>query len=225
MKSLSTTLLRSAVAIGAIATLTLLSGRLGSVKAASSTTFHLIATTCGTWDSAGHHTVGTYQVGHSKEHPNQSTAYFVFDLTPIQGRKVVGANLTIPGTSDFSITDVWANHTPTHQFKVGIAPQNVGAITLNELEHGNNDSTLFINANDANRNQDLGYGWVQDGLHAGFAFDADHYHPERLQAAVNAGGLFAFWACDRFDSGSTGENYVWGNSTFNHGITLNITVQ
>jgi hypothetical protein len=190
---------------------------------AQTTVFHLAATTCGTWNAAGVHTVGSYQIGYSAQLPTKQAAYFIFDLTPVRGRVVTANNITIPGTTDFHITGDWPNHpagTPAVQFKAGMTPQNVAANSVNQITTGNNDVSLY---NNAIREQDLGYGWVPDGLHAGKAFDAFHFNPGRLQALVDTGGLIAFWAVDRADINAGSENYIWGHSTCSAGIVMNVT--
>jgi len=91
--------------------------------------------------------------------------------------------------------------------------------------NGNHNVSLYNNATSNSRNSDLGYVWVHDGVHRGQAFDAFHYNPGRLQREVDAGGMWAFWATDRFDSGGGKENYVWGATASipNSTIVLNIT--
>jgi len=192
-----------------------------SVQAA--TVFHLASTTCGTWNAAGKHTVGSYQIGYSTELPTKQAAYFIFDLTAVKGRVVTANNITIPGTTDFRITGQWPNHpagAPVIQFKAGMTPQNA-ANSVSQITTGNNNASIY---NNAVREQDLGYGWVPDGVHRGKAFDAFHFNPARLQALVNRGGLVAFWAVDRADINAGSENYLWGSSSCNAGITMNITV-
>jgi hypothetical protein len=185
---------------------------------------HLATTTCGTWNAAGKHTVGSYQIGYSAELPTTQAAYFIFDLTSVKGRVVTANNITIPGTTDFHITGEWPNHpagAPAIQFKAGMTPQNVAANSVSQIINGDNNPSLYHNAV---KEQDLGYGWVPDGVHKGKAFDAFHFNPARLQALVNTGGLVAFWAIDRADINAGAENYLWGHSSCNAGITLNITV-
>lgn len=196
----------------------------GPSAQALSTTFHLPSTTCGTWNAAGKHAVGSYQIGYSTELPTKQAAYFIFDLNPIRGRVVTATNVTIPGTTDFRITGSWPNHPANQtaiQFKVGITPQNVAANSVSQITTGDNNVSVY---NNVIREQNLGYGWVADGLHRGVAFDAFHFHPERMQALVDRGGLVAFWAVDRADINAGSENYVWGESSCNAGIVLNVTV-
>lgn len=194
------------------------------VSLQAATVFHLPSITCGTWNAAGKHTVGSYQIGYSAELPVKQAAYFIFDLTSIRGRVVTANNITIPGTTDFHITGDWPNRpagAPVHQFKAGMTPQNVAANSVNQITTGNNNTSIY---NNVIREQNLGYGWVPDGLHRGMAFDAFHFNPARLQALVNTGGLVAFWAVDRADINAGSENYIWGNSSCNAGIVMNITV-
>lgn len=188
------------------------------VKAATHT---LKAITCGTWDSAGNHTVGEYFTGFSRERPNNTVSYFIFDLSSIKGKNVTNCNLTITGTKDFAFTAIWANHTPTHQFKIGCTPMNPGKLTVAQITTGNHNSSIW---KDVHSEQNLGYGWLPDGLHPGFHLDAFHYNNQRLQAAVNAGGLFALFGVERFDNQNTGEQYIWGQSKFaGTQLELNVT--
>jgi hypothetical protein len=153
----------------------------------------------------------------------------------------VSASVLIPGSTDYNIETVYPKKCPGTDvpcFKVGIAPQ--GSLTTDEIVNptSNHNTSIFTNAADPNRNQDLGYAWPDNGLHPGLAFDAGHYNPSRLQNEMNAGGAWVFWAVDRFDTGefdlSDGvcpacpggfENYVWGSTSFTTGIVLNITVE
>jgi hypothetical protein len=195
-------------------------------------TYHLTAITSGNWNSAGTRGATTlYQIGYNAKLPNKQTAFFEFNLTPVKGKTVTDATTLIPGSTDYDIEDYWptptANNTTDHfQFKVGIAPQ--GSDTLSQILTGNNSTTIYLDGGgDAGRNQDLGYGWVMDGLHAGFQFDTFHYNTARLQTEVNAGGDWVFWGCDRFDNAQNGGNapvnYIWGSTSYNTGIILTIT--
>jgi len=197
--------------------------------------YHLTAITSGNWNSAGIHDPTTlYQIGFSYQRPNNQIAYFEFDLTPCQGKTVTNAFTLIPGSTDYSITDYWGTPTennPTNhsQFKVGIRPMcNTNyPVTLNEILTGNNNGTLYTDVNDANRNGDLGYGWVMDGFHFGTVFDTFHYESVGhigpfLQMAVDAGGDYVLWGNDDYDSGNTGENYIWGSTSYNTNIVLTI---
>ncbi|MDP9173257.1 MAG: hypothetical protein M3O30_05250 [Planctomycetota bacterium] len=183
----------------------------------------------GNWNDQGHRTSGNYQIGYSTQLPHHQAAYFIFDYSSIKGKKVTNLTITIQGSTDFNITDVWVNHTPAHQFKVGIADQ--GPNSVNEIMNGNNNQQLYINASDEQRNGEMGYGWVKDGLHPGFRFDAWHFQLPTsrdfdgytFQPEVNAGGIHALWACDRFDNQAGNENYIWGNTKFNNGIVLHVT--
>jgi hypothetical protein len=201
--------------------------RLAGNAHAGNVTNTFVCLTEGTWNADGVHTStnGSYMIGYNYEYQAEQAAYFVFDLTPIQGKTVTNCYLHIPGSIDFHITDYWptptANNLTNHQqFKVGIAPQ--GTDTLDQITNGNNSTTIYLDGADPNRNQDLGYGWVMDGLHLGFNFAAFTYNTERLQAEVNTGGKWAFWAVDRFDSASTGENYLWGSTFYTTNIVLTI---
>jgi hypothetical protein len=221
--------------IGNIASvLLLLCSFAGNLPAQVTNTFQCIAE--GTWNSGGVHTAtnGSYMIGYNYEYPVEQAAYFLFDLSSIQGKTVTGCSLYIPGSIDYLITDYWgtptANNRNDHQqFKVGIAPQcaNVtnGAanfVPLGTITNAATAGNVYHYCMDANDNQDLGYGWVQDGLHFGMHFDAFTYNTGRLQAEVNAGGVWAFWACDRFDSGAGAQNYLWGSTFSTTNIVLTI---
>jgi hypothetical protein len=207
----------------------------GCLQAQVTHTFQCLAE--GTWNGSGMHmaTNGPYMIGYNYEYPVGQAAYFVFDLTSIQGKTVTGCSVYIPGSIDYAITDYWgtpdANNRNDHQqFKVGIAPQcaNVtnGAanfIPLNTITNGNNVYNVFHYCLDPNDNGDLGYAWVMDGLHLGQNFGAFTYTTSRLQAEVGAGGQWAFWACDRFDSGAGAQNYIWGSTFYTTNIVLTIS--
>jgi hypothetical protein len=207
--------------------------------ATGTTTFHLTALASGNWNSAGVHTVGQYQIGHSTEHPDQQAAYFEFDFDPIKGRTVTAASVLIPGSTDYNIETVYAPKCGTKPcFKVGIAPQGAETTEAIVSPSSNHNTGIYLDGSDGNRNQDLGYAWPEDGLHKGLAFDADHYVPARLQDEVNAGGNWVFWARDDFDTGEKNvndgacpacpggvENYIWGSTAFTTGIVANITVE
>ncbi|MGA2287142.1 RICIN domain-containing protein [Bradyrhizobium sp.] len=210
----------------AIAIITLSAAGTGLVRAqsATTTTFQLTALASGNWNAAGVHTVSNYQIGYSTEQPNQQVAYFEFDLDPIKGRTVVEASALIPGSTDYSIGSTYAPRCGTAPcFKVGIVPQ--GTSTLAEIVSptSNNNTNIYTSGNDANRNQDLGYEWVENGLHPGEKFNAFTYNTQRLQAEVNAGGDWVFWGRDAFSTGSA-ENYIWGDTAYNTGIVLIVTV-
>lgn len=192
-------------------------------SSAPAATFHLAATASGNWNDQGIRTGGNYQIGNSTEHPHQQAAYFAFNLNAVKGRTVTDANVLIPGSTDYTITSIWSGHTPSHQLKVGVAPQ--GPNSVSQITTGNNNKTLYINAADANRNQDLGYNWVVDGLHKGKTFDAFHYNNARFQAAVNRGGAYVLWSCSRVQGPSGAENYIWGNTRFTTAIVLNVTTR
>jgi hypothetical protein len=97
---------------------------------------------------------------------------------------------------------------------------------VSQIVTGNNIAGLF-NSQSGNAQNDNGYGWVTNGLHPGFRFDAWTYEGRgtrgpRLQDAVNAGGLFVIFANDRFDNGNDGQNYIWGSTSFTTGNQLQI---
>ena len=177
----------------------------------------------GNWNINNVRTANSYQIGFSTEHPSIQAAYFEYNMDPVKGKHVTGANLLIIGSTDYHISTFWPGHAgspPQVWFKVGVAAMNTAKATVSQITTGNNIANLYHYQCDANQNTDGGYTWVQDGLHTGQRFDAFHYEstgqaPPRIQNAVNAGGNFVMWTCDRFDSGNDGENYIWGNTGFN----------
>jgi hypothetical protein len=210
---------------------------LGAVSLHAANYVHYIpATTCGTWNSAGVRGSTTdYQIGYSSELPNEQAAYLEVDLDSVKGQTVTACSFYILGSPDYNITAYWTKadnddgpndtNTITEQFKIGMRPQ--GSDTLNQILTGNNSTTTYLDAADPNRNADLGYVWVSNGVHANQSFDAFHYTPTRLQTEVNTGGNWVFWACDDYDtnqSGGTGvENYIWGTTQFSNQLILEIT--
>jgi hypothetical protein len=217
---------------------------LGAVSAlAAGNTYNLACIASGTWNSAGIRSTANYQIGYSTELPNEQACYFEYDLTPLQGKTVTGANLLIIGSNDYSINSYWGNPdngNPSHiQFKVRCAAQCNPAypITLAQMTTGNNSTTTYINMSDFNRNTDLGYGWVANGLHPGTRFDCFHYESVGigeggkkvgpwLQNEVNAGGKWCAVTYDGYDLNQAGqrpsENYIWGSTTFNAGNQFQI---
>ena len=210
---------------------------------APAATFNLTCLNSGNWNSAGVRTSSNYQIGYSVEHPDEQAAYFEFDLTPVKGHTITSANLLIVGSTDYNIESYWPNPdngNPTHiQFKVRCAAQSNPAypITLAEMTTGNNSVTTYVNRSDFNRNTDLGYGWVADGLHPGVRFDCFHYEKVGigeggkkvgpwLQNECNAGGNWCMVTYDGYDFNQAGqrpaENYIWGSTAFNTGIQLQI---
>jgi hypothetical protein len=197
-------------------------------------THYLTAITSGNWNSAGIRGSTTdgsstdYQIGYSSQLPNEQAAYFEFDLDPIKGQTVTGCEFLIPGSTDYNVTSQWGasgrnenNLNCAQQFKVGVRPQ--GADTLSQVLTGNNSTTIYLDGADANRNQDLGYEWVMEGLHLNRLFGSFTYNTARLQTEVTAGGDWIFWGCDDYDSGAGSENYIWGTTVYNTGLVLEIT--
>jgi hypothetical protein len=202
----------------------------GAASVHAATTHNIAAITSGNWNDKGVRGGTNYQIGFSTELPNEQCAFFEFDLDSVKGKTVTSAGVLIPGSTDYNITAYWGNPdngNPSHtQFKVGVSPQ--GSDTLSQVLTGNNSTTIYLNGGgDANRNADLGYEWVADGLHKGEVFDCFHYTNSRFQTEVNAGGNWIMWSSDRYDlmqNGQLGaENYIWGNTSFNTGIILEIT--
>ena len=195
----------------------------------------ITAITSGTWNAAGVHSTSTaYQIGVNPKLPTMQGCYFEFNLNPVKGVTVTGAGILVPGSTDYNITSYWANpdngNTNHIQFKVGSTGQ--GADTLSQILTGNNSTTIYLNGCDANRNPDLGYDWVANGLHPGLVFDAFHYESTGqdgpvVQNACNAGGDYIFWENSRYNKDINGnnltDNYIWGSTSYNTGIILEIT--
>jgi hypothetical protein len=195
-------------------------------------TYDLPCLASGNWNTANQRQDDNYQIGFSTEQPIEQAAYFLYDLTPVQGQTIVTANMLIIGSTDYHISTFWPNHQgspPQVWFKVGIVPQTVSRNSVDEIVNGDNIPGLYTGQIGSNAN-DNGYAWVMDGLHEGVRFDAWHYEgtghrPPRLQDAVNAGGLFVMWAADRFDNANDGENYIWGSTAFDAGNQLRIVTR
>ena len=210
---------------------------LGGISLHAANYVHYIpATTCGTWNSAGIRGSTTdYQIGYSSQLPDEQIAYYEVNLSSVQGQTVTGCQMYILGSTDYNINSYWAgtdnddgpnNNNSMHvQFKIGIKPQ--GTDTLNQVLTGNNSTTTYLDAEDPNRNQDLGYRWITNGVHANAYFGAFTYTTSRLQTEVNTGGNWIFWASDDYDDNEAGdlpvENYIWGATQFNNQLILEIT--
>jgi hypothetical protein len=193
----------------------------------------------GNWNSKNQRTANSYLIGYNAKFPNQSGAYFEYNFAPAKGKTVTGCSLLIAGSTDYNIESYWANPdegvTNNIEFKVGCAPQSSTGypFTLAQITTGNNIANLAVDCcNDANRNPDLGYVWVPDGLHKGKVFDAFHYESTGavgpyIQNAVNAGGDYVIWCCDRVNSEKNGTtcpvNYIWGSTGFLASNTCTIT--
>ena len=201
-------------------------------------TYNLSCINSGNWNSAGHRTSSNYQIGYSTELPNEQADYFEFDLTPAKGKTITSANMLIIGSTDYSINSWWGSHNEI-AFKVRCAAQCNPAypITLSQMLTGQNSTTTYINMSDFNRNTDLGYGWVTDGLHPGFRFDCFHYESVGtgeggkpvgpwLQNECNAGGDWCMVTYSGYDLNKAGqrpsENYIWGSTSFTSAIQLQI---
>ena len=187
---------------------------LGSVK------YALPAMSCGTWNSAGVRTTGGYFVGHSTDEPDDTLSYFVFDLSPIRGRKVTTAGLTIPGTSDWKFTVSAPGETPPLQFMLGVRPLPP-SLTLTQVTDGSNDAHVF---EDVQAEGDLGFAWDASGSITN-TYGAFSYGTERFQDAVNAGGPYPMFAVQDYASTTTTEEYVFGGAVCNPGIVLSVTVE
>lgn len=187
---------------------------LGSVA-----TYHLAAQSCGTWDSAGVHTVGEYFVGHSTARPNDTLSYFVFDLTPVRGRTILALSLVLPGTSDWKITVVKPG-TSALAFKLGTTPLP-SSLTLSDVTDGGANPSIYADVYDE---QDLGFAWVSSGAQS-FTYDAFFYDGARIQAASDAGGLYPMFAVQRFGESATTEDYLYGGGLCGPNIVLNVDVE
>jgi len=178
----------------------------------------LVATTCGTWDSAGTHETDVYFVGHSSTNPNDTISYFVFDLTPVEGKTLTDATLTIPGTGDWAIT-VASGSVPDLQFKLGTRPLPPG-LTLAQVTEAT-DAGVY---QDVEAEEDLGFGYMTSGATTQ-AFDAFHYDTARLQGAVNDGGLYPLFAVSRLGLDAATEEYLYGGGVYNQGILFTVTFE
>lgn len=190
------------------------------LSAAAGVTTRLQSLSCGTWDSSGAHATGNYFIGHSQERPNETVAYFIFDFTPIKGRTVTAANITIPGTNDWHITAPWPNHTPLLQFKIGARPLP-SQYTLADVTNGNHIPLLF---HYVSRSQDLGYDWKPSASTTN-TYDSFHYNTDRLQQIVNAGGRAPIFAASGWGTTISTEEYIYGGSHCTSAVTFNVTVQ
>jgi hypothetical protein len=188
---------------------------LGAVSA-----YRIQATSCGTWDSAGAHTTDEYFVGHSSSRANETLAYFVFDLGAVAGKTVTNAALTLPGTNDWQITKLDPRVPPSLLFKLEVTPLPA-QLNLMQVTQGNGDPQVY---QDVFAEQLLGFSWVASGATSN-TYDAFHYDTGRLQAAVNAGGLYPLFAVSRYGTLATTEEYLYGQSTLVPGIVLNIDVE
>jgi hypothetical protein len=186
----------------------------------SGTTYSLPVTSCGTWDSLGAHATGGYFVGHTIDAPDDTISYFVFDLTPVQGRTIATVSLTLPGTPDWKITVSDANKTPALQFKLGVTPLPA-TLTLTQITDGSDDPSVY---HDVHAEQDLGFNWVSSGgitrSYAAFTYDT-----ARLQDAVNAGGPYPMFAVQRFGETAGTAEYLFGDGVCSPDIVLNVTVE
>jgi hypothetical protein len=183
------------------------------------TTYALAATTSGTWDSSGVHATGVYFVGHTTDPPDDTLSYFVFDLTPVAGKTVTDASLTLPGTSDWKIT-VPGTQPLALQFKLGATPLPA-SLTLAQVTGGSDDTSVYP---DVSAEQDLGFAWVPSGSTTN-TYGAFTYDTTRLQDAVNAGGLYPIFAVQRFGQTATTAEYLYGGGVFGPGIVLDVTVE
>jgi hypothetical protein len=182
------------------------------------TSYRLSAVDCGTWDSLEVHTTGEYFVGHSAARPNDTMSYFVFDLSPVAGKKVTAASIAIPGTSDWKITV--AEPDAGSFFKLGTTPLPAGT-TLAQVTVGGPNSTVY---DDVRAEQDLGFEWVPSGSTVN-TYDAFHYDGSRLQAAVNLGGLYPLFAVDRFTETAPTEEYLYGGGLCGPDVVLIVSTE
>jgi hypothetical protein len=190
---------------------------LGSVK-----THGLVATSCGTWNSKGVHTIGDYFVGHSTARPDETLDYFVFDMSPVQGQTLTGAELSIPGTSDWAMTVPAPSQEgpPPLQFKLSTTPLPA-RLTLAQVTGGNDDTSVYdaVHAED-----DLGFEWVQSGSTTNL-YGAFTYTTSRLQSAADAAGLYPLFGVERWGEAATTDEYLYGGSVCNTSIVLYVTGQ
>jgi hypothetical protein len=188
---------------------------LGSV-----TSHRLPAMQCGTWNSLGVHTTGDYFVGHSAARPNDTLSYFVFDLSPVQGKTITAASLTIPGTTDWRITVPEPPPTTVLAFKLGTTPLPA-SLTLARVTGGASDPAVY---QDVRAEQDLGFGWFPSASTSNTC-DAFHYDNQRLQRAANAGGMYPLFAVDRFTNMASTEEYLYGGGACGPNIVLTVEIE
>lgn len=200
--------------------LSLLAGCSYDVVLGTVTTYRLAATSCGTWNSLGVHTTGEYFVGHSAARPDDTLSYFVFDLSPIGVKTVVDASLVVPGTSDWKITLPEPGTTALFDFKLGTTPLPA-SLTFAQVTGGASDPTVY---NDVHAEQDLGFAWVPSGTTTN-TYDAYHYDSGRLENAVNAGGLYALFAVERFGGTATTDEYLYGGGECSANIVLTVDAE
>jgi hypothetical protein len=146
----------------------------------------------------------------------------------------------VPGSTDYNIETTYhlpnCPAAPAPCFKIGARSLQITGVSVNEVVNGAN-SVATANALEGSQNDDLGYGWVTNGLHLGQQFGAWTYNVANLQDEVNAGGNEVLLGGDDFDSGESDlsngdcpacpggfENYVWGSTGYNTGIIALITV-
>jgi hypothetical protein len=211
--------------------------------APGTTTFQLTAIASGNWNSAGVHTVGNYQIGHSNQLPDQQVSYFEFNLSSVQGRTVQASFVLIPGSTDYDIDIVYPTrcNPPTPStgpcFKVGMRPLQGLGYSVADVVSGANNATEAA-ALIGNQNEDNGYEWVENGLHLGTEFGNWTYNFDLLQDEVSAGGDEVVLGADDDDTTDGAnlastcaacpggyENYIWGSTGYNTGIIWLLTVQ
>jgi hypothetical protein len=185
-------------------------------------TQELVATSCGTWNSKGVHTIGEYFVGHSTARPDETLDYFVFDMSTVQGLTLTGAELSIPGTSDWAMTVPAPSQEgpPPLQFRLATTPLPSG-LTLAQVTEGDNDTGVYAAVH---AEGDLGFQWVQSGsttnLYGAFTYDTG-----RLQSAADAAGLWPLFGVETWGEAGTTDEYLYGGSMCNTGIVLHVTGQ
>jgi hypothetical protein len=166
------------------------------------------------------HTSGGYFVGHSTGEPDDTLSYFVFDLSPIQGRTVTTAGLTLPGTSDWKFTVPAPGETPPLQFMLGVRPLPP-SLTLTQVTDGSDDPSVF---EDVQTEGDLGFAWDPSGSITN-TYGAFSSGTERFQDAVNVGGPYPMFAVQDFATRATTEEYLFGGGVCNPGIVLTVSVE
>jgi hypothetical protein len=109
-----------------------------------------------------------------------------------------------------------------HHFRFAIRFR--ASTSLREVAIYGNFSLCFrVKSTQTTSRRALTIEWVENGLHPGKKFNAFTDNTQRLQAEVNTGGDWVFWGRDAFDTGSA-ENYIWGDTAYNTGIVLIVTV-
>jgi hypothetical protein len=94
-------------------------------------------------------------------------------------------------------------------------------LTLARVTSGDGDTGVYA---EVHAEQDLGFDWVSTGSDT-HTYDAFHYDNARLQAAVNAGGLYPLFAVQRFGEAASTDEYLYRGGILGPDIVLRITTR